>query len=173
MIFCSMKSKNKEIFETLYEQYSKMVLQMCLGFVKGDKDIANDLLQEIFINVWSSLDKFKGVSSYKTWIYRITVNTCLQYINKTKKEKTFSISENEDKIPINEPVDKSNPDIQKLYKAIGQLKKIDRLIIMMVLENQDYENIAEIIGVNSINLRVKIHRIKARLKNILKSIDNE
>ena len=108
-------------------------------------------------------------SSYKTWIYRITVNTCLQYINKTKKEKIFSISENENKIPISEPVDKSNPNISKLYKAIGQLKKIDRLIIMMVLENQDYEHIAEIIGVNSINLRVKIHRIKARLKNILKN----
>ncbi len=75
------KSKN-EPFEKIYHRHHPMVLQMCLGFVKGDKDTANDLSQEIFISVWNNLDKFRGASSYKTWIYRITVNTCLQYVKK-------------------------------------------------------------------------------------------
>jgi RNA polymerase sigma-70 factor (ECF subfamily) len=150
-----------------------MVLQMCLGFVKGDKDIASDLLQEVFISVWSNLEKFKGASTFKTWIYRITVNTCLQYIKKEKKERTYPISEIENKISVTKNENVTNPNIQKLYNAIGQLKKIDRLIIMMVLENQNYDSISEIIGIKPTNLRVKIHRIKKRLETILKNNNNE
>jgi RNA polymerase sigma-70 factor (ECF subfamily) len=160
------KSRNK-LFETIYHQHQSMVHQMCLGFLKGNKDIANDLLQEVFISVWSNLNKFKGKSTYKTWIYRITVNTCLQYIRKEKKEKTLTISGVENQITAN--TDNSiNQNIPKLYQAIGQLKKIDRLIIIMVLENQDYDDISEIIGISAVNVRVKIHRIKKHLETILK-----
>lgn len=166
------KSKN-EPFETIYRQHHPMVLQMCLGFVKGDIDTANDLSQEVFISVWKNLDKFRGASSYKTWIYRITVNTCLQFVKKDKKETTLSTSEIENQTAIIDTEKSMNDDIPKLYDAIGQLKKIDRLIIMMVLENQDYDTISEIIGIKPTNVRVKIHRIKKRLANILKSNNDE
>ena len=165
-------SKNTP-FEGIYNQHHPMVLQMCLGFVKGDRDIANDLSQEIFISVWSNLEKFKGASSYKTWIYRITVNTCLQYINKDKKGSTLSISEMENQISITETEKTKEADVPELYRAIGQLKKIDRLIIMMVLDNQDYDIISEVIGIKPTNVRVKIHRIKKRLETILKNNKNE
>lgn len=166
------KSKN-EPFETIYRQHQPMVLQMCLGFVKGDNETANDLSQEIFISVWNNLDKFRGASSYKTWIYRITVNTCLQYVKKDKKERPFSTLEIENQTAIIDEEKTVNDDAPKLYNAIGQLKKIDRLIIMMVLENQDYDSISEVIGINPINVRVKIHRIKKRLEKILKNNKDE
>jgi len=168
-----MKKSRTTHFEIIYHQHHPMVLQMCLGFVKGDNDIANDLLQEVFISVWSNLDKFKGASTYKTWIYRITVNTCLQYIKKEKKERTYPILEIENQTAVANNENLTNPNIQRLYKAIGQLKKIDRLIIMMVLESQDYDRISEIIGIKPTNLRVKIHRIKKRLETILKNNNNE
>ena len=90
-----------------------------------------------------------------------------------KKERTYPISEIENKISVTKNENVTNPNIQKLYNAIGQLKKIDRLIIMMVLENQDYDSISEIIGIKPTNLRVKIHRIKKRLETILKNNNNE
>jgi len=164
-----MKKSRTKHFETIYHQHQAMVLQMCLGFVKGDNDIANDLLQEVFISVWGSLDKFKGASTYKTWIYRITVNTCLQYIKKEEKERTYPIAEIENQPPVTQNESLLNPNIQRLYKAIGQLKKIDRLIIMMVLDSQDYDSISEVIGIKPTNVRVKIHRIKKRLETILKN----
>ena len=167
-----MKKSKTELFETIYHQHRPMVFQMCLGFVKGDTDKANDLLQEVFISVWSNLEKFKGASAYKTWIYRITVNTCLQYINKEKKKRTYSFLDIENQTSVTNNENLTNPNIHKLYKAIGQLKEIDRLIIMMVLENQDYDNISEIIGIKPTNVRVKIHRIKKRLEKILKNDKN-
>lgn len=168
-----MRNSKTELFEAIYSQHFPMVLQICLGFVKGDKDTANDLSQEVFMSVWSNFDKFKGDSSYKTWIYRITVNTCLQYVKKNKKENTFSTPEIENQPSSIATEHTINHNVPKLYKAIGQLKKLDRLIIMMVLENQDYNSISEIIGINPINVRVKIHRIKKRLATILKNITNE
>jgi DNA-directed RNA polymerase specialized sigma24 family protein len=97
------------------------------------------------------------------------VNTCLNYVKKESKKRTLSTLEIENQT-ANVATEKTIDDqIPKLYNAIGQLKKIDRLIIMMVLENQDYESISEVIGINPINVRVKIHRIKKRLEKILKN----
>lgn len=166
------EDKNK-FFESIYHQHYPMVLQMCLGFVKGDTDAAKDLSQEIFINVWIHLDSFKGLSSYKTWIYRITVNTCLQYLKKDGKERKLITSEDEGKISALETESNNNDEDLELYKAIGQLKRIDRLIIMMVLDDQDYDYISEVMGISPANVRVKIHRIKKRLKTIIKSTENE
>lgn len=167
-----MKKDRDELFESIYGQHHPMVLQMCLGFMKGDIDIASDISQEVFISVWNNLDKFRGASSYKTWIYRITVNTCLQHINKKKKERTLPISAVDNHIQNIETENTPDYNVPELYKAIGELKEIDRLIIMMVLEDQDYNSISEIIGIKPTNVRVKIHRIKKSLETILKNNKN-
>ena len=160
-----MPNKN-ELFETLHTDYYGMVNQMCLGFMKGNTDLANDLTQESFINTWRALEKFRGASSYKTWIYRITVNTCLKYIRDNKLKDQTSIDEY-----MQLPADSGNTEQkhQELYHAIGQLGEVDRLIIMMVLDELEYNEIAEVVGINEGNLRVKIHRIKKSLKKILEN----
>lgn len=165
-----MKTNKHTLFETIHQEHQAMVFQMCLGFVKGDRDIASDLQQEIFISIWKHLDRFEGRSSYKTWIYKITVNSCLQYVRKQQNKSTYSMAS----IELETPEDTTNEqdttqDISQLYKAIGKLKDVDRLLIMMVLEGQDYETIGEVMGINATNVRVKIHRIKKRLKTLLET----
>lgn len=158
-------SDNKSVFESLHKEYRPMVLQMCMGFMKGDTDVSADLTQEIFINVWNALEKFKGESSYKTWIYRITVNSCLKYIRDRKDKSNLSIdvAENKSEQDPSHAADAT----QMLYHAIGQLHEVDRLIIMMVLDELEYSEISRIIGIREVNLRVKIHRIKKSLKQIM------
>lgn len=163
-------SDKKVLFESLHEAHYAMVHQMCLGFMKGDMDLAQDLTQEVFINTWCALHKFKGESSHKTWIYRVTVNTCLKYIRDRKSNNQISFEEVQQQLP--EPDESSQEkegENQSLYKAIGQLGELDRLIIMMVLEELEYDDIAKVIGISSGNLRVKIHRIKKNLKKILEN----
>ena len=159
-----MVTQSKSLFESLYREHRPMVYQMCMGFMKGDLDMASDLSQEIFINVWNALGRFKGESSYKTWIYRITVNTCLQQIRKIKAKQNISLNESFD---VAEPITNTQETHLQLYKAIGQLPEVDRLIIIMVLEEAEYDEIAKVMGINETNLRVRIHRIKKRLKELL------
>lgn len=159
---------NKGLFDTLHRDYQPMVLQMCLGFMKGDLDLAKDLSQEVFINTWKALDKFNNNSSHKTWIYRITVNTCLKYI-RDKKDKYNIPIDDEHAHMADESVSISGAPHQLLYKAIGQLAEVDRLIMMMILDEVEYSEISNIIGISEGNLRVKIHRIKKNLKILLEN----
>lgn len=160
-----MKGDQKEIFETIYRDYYGMVLQVCTGFMKGDVMQANDLAQDIFINTWNALPNYRGDSSYKTWIYRITVNTCLQQLRKNKKTRSMPF-ENipEQSTEAGVPADNN---YSRLYKAVGQLEEIDRLVIMMVLDEMEYGEICKVTGISAVNLRVKIHRIKTRLRKIM------
>jgi RNA polymerase sigma factor (sigma-70 family) len=156
----------KPLFESLHRQYQPAVLQICLGFMKGDRDLAKDLAQEVFINIWNALPKFRGESAYKTWIYRITVNTCLLHIRNNKAKSTVPLFDVPH--PVSSGTDeKEEAEYRELYRAIGKLSELDRLIIMMVLEELEYDEISGIVGINAVNLRVKIHRIKKRLRELI------
>ncbi len=161
-------SKKEALFETIHQKYYVMISQMCLGFTKGDDDEANDLSQEVLIHIWNKLETYKGASSYKTWIYRITVNTCLQHIRKEKKRTNLPINEVEHLL-IDRPETPSLDANKALYNAIGYLNELDRLVIMMVLDGQDQDLIADVLGIKPTNVRVKIHRIKKRLKKIVEN----
>lgn len=155
-----------QTFQNLHAQYFSMVLNLCRGFMKGDRDQAHDLAQDVFINVWNALPGYRAEASYKTWIYRITVNTCLLQIRKDKNKikvplETVTVEAETDSATIAQ----ENKNI--LYRAIGQLDEVDRLMMMMVLDEIEYEEIARIMGVTENNLRVKIHRIKTKLKTLI------
>ncbi|RYF88832.1 MAG: sigma-70 family RNA polymerase sigma factor [Chitinophagaceae bacterium] len=158
----------RAFFDSLYADYYAMVLQMSLGYMKGDRQLAKDMTQEVFINVWNALPKFRNDASPKTWIYRITVNTCLLYIRDNKKKQVAELDESVH--DSHTPASEHNPEEHAaLYRAIGELPSLDRLIMMLVLEEIPYDEIAKITGINSINLRVKIHRIKKKMNELLKT----
>jgi RNA polymerase sigma-70 factor (ECF subfamily) len=160
-----MNNDQKILFNSLHTQYHGMVMQVCLGYMNGNRYLAEDLVQEVFINTWNALSNFRGDSSHKTWIYRITVNTCLLYIRDKKDVQNSLDEEQVQHLPFHENEPKK---YDSLYKAIGELPPVERLIIMMFLEELEYEEISKIIGITEINLRVKIHRIKKKLKELLK-----
>ncbi|GAB3180387.1 RNA polymerase sigma factor [Telluribacter humicola] len=154
------------LFESLYQQYRPMVLQVCLGYVQGDRDQAKDLAQEIFINVWRALPQFRSEASPKTWIYRITVNTCLMYIRTTRRKEKVA----QEAVALSDQfewLEEGEREYQPLYQAIGKLPELERLIIMMVLDELDYEEISRVVGINAVNLRVRIYRIKNKLRKLL------
>jgi RNA polymerase sigma factor (sigma-70 family) len=152
---------------TLHREHHAMVLQMCLGYMKGDRELAKDIAQEVFINIWNALESFKAESTPKTWIYRVTVNTCLLYIRTNSKKQTTPL-DTDNNISASDTNGGEEEQHIALYKAIGELPKLERLIIMLVLEGIEYEDIEKITGISSINLRVKIHRIKKKMRQLLK-----
>ncbi|MDR7131794.1 RNA polymerase sigma-70 factor (ECF subfamily) [Algoriphagus sp. 4150] len=162
-----MRESKKELFSRLYGQYYAMVFQLALGFVKGDRDQADDLSQEVFIQVWNHLDGFRYQSSHKTWIYRITVNCCLGFLKKSKRGAFLRDPSPGPLDQIGEEQENSHRILDELYRAMGQLDDLDRLIVTMMLEELPYEEISEVLGVSPSNLRVKIHRVKKKLKKLM------
>jgi RNA polymerase sigma-70 factor (ECF subfamily) len=163
-----MNEVTESTFKSLHSQYHGMVLTLCRGFMKGDADLARDLTQDVFINVWNALPGYRAEASYKTWIYRITVNTCLLQIRKEKNKVNVPLEVVVHKTEANSDNEQIENE-QMLYQAIGQLDEIERIIIMMVLEEVEYEEIARIIGITENNLRVKIHRTRSKLKTLIEN----
>lgn len=156
-------SSTENQFKDLYSNYSQKVHRLCLGYT-GDSMLADDLLQEVFIKVWENLEKFRGESQVSTWIYRITVNTCLLYLRANKKQTKIDLEKNV--LKISEETNDTENQIQLLYKCISELNEADRLIITLLLEEVPYAEIAEVTSISEGNLRVKIHRIKQQLSTI-------
>jgi RNA polymerase sigma-70 factor (ECF subfamily) len=161
--------KKKETFKEIYHSNYESVMRLCLGYLGGDKDEADDLTQEVFIKVWDNLNGFREESKVSTWIYRIAVNTCLARIRKSKKNiRTDSIGD------IGEIEQPSAVDREKmfksLYKCINRLSETNRAIILLELEGLPQKEIAEVIGIKHEAIRTRIHRIK---NDLTKCVNHE
>lgn len=145
-------------FDTIYDLYAPQVFRVCLGYT-NDADQAKDLLQETFISVWKNLYSFRHQSQLSTWIFRIATNHCLRALEVAKRMPPAEMPLHLADVREESPEDKLN----FLHQCIAELPETDRIIISLELEGLPQAEIAEIVGLSSGNVRIKIHRIKERL----------
>jgi RNA polymerase sigma factor (sigma-70 family) len=149
-------------FNELFDKHYAKVFRLCKGYFNGSEALASDSAQEVFIKIWESLDSFRGESNVSTWIYRISVNTCLLYLRKqsTKKEKATTVFP---PIAAEQYSFEEEDRLQKMYTCIQKLEEKDKMTILMMLEGISYQEISEVVGITQEALRVRIHRIKKNL----------
>ncbi len=156
-----MDTKETEFARIIRENRST-IYTVCYMFSK-DADEVDDLFQEVTINLWCGFDKFEGRSDVKTWIYKVSLNTCISFERKKKSAKTIPLSVD---INLFEDKDDDARQIQMLYKRINLLKPFDRAIVLLWLENIPYDEIGCIIGISAKNVSVRLTRIREQLKNM-------
>ena len=150
-------------FTKMIKEYRKTIYTVCYFFSKNTEEV-NDLYQEILINLWKGFEKFRRESSLKTWIWRVSLNTC----NNLERKKKSSIQT----IPLSIDIDLYNDDdahskqIQMLYDRINRLDVFDRAIILLWLENMNYQDIADVVGISLSNVTTRLFRIKEQLKSM-------
>jgi RNA polymerase sigma-70 factor (ECF subfamily) len=122
-----------------------------------------DLFQEVVLQVWRSVETFRGQSSVPTWMYRVALNTAIAWTRKEKRHQR-----NKQPLDVVEGLLTSSsegPDtrVEWLYRQIAQLKDVDRSVALLLLDGFSYREIASIVGITESNVGVKINRIKAAL----------
>lgn len=155
-------NKEKEFTDRLM-QHQHIIYKICLMYADEKEDIA-DLYQETVYNLWKSYDQFENRSRFSTWVYRITLNTCITDIRQRKRKGTNCPLELAN-INLLEEDDPKQEMLKEMYAMIHQLNKLDRMYIMLWLDGKTYEEIAEIIGTNRNQVATRLHRIKEKLKN--------
>jgi len=155
------------VFEDIYKDYWNKVYRICMGYV-NDTDLAKDMAQETFINIWKQLPNFRNEAAIGTWIYRIAANNCLRQIEKLNRMPTSEFPEQVEDIV--EP-DKEWQS-KFLYKCIAELPETDRIIISLELEDVKQAEIAKITGLSESNVRVKVFRIKEKLTQKFKNYEH-
>ena len=158
------KDKEQQFIEIINE-YKRMIYTICYMFSSNTDDV-NDLYQEILVKLWNGFDSFEGKSNIKTWIYRVSLNYCINFSNHQKKEREYLDSfKNADSSPDEKAMEKSL-QLKQLYKRINSLGLVDRSVILLWLEGLSYEEIASIMGITVKNVSFKLVCIKERLKQM-------
>lgn len=153
---------NEKEFAEIVKQHRSAIYTVCYMFAK-DADEADDLFQEVLINLWKGMGAFKEQSKISTWIWRVSFNTCISADRKKKKRKTVRLSMD---INLYEDRDEDSRQIKMLYERIHRLKPFDRAIVMLWLEGISYEEIGAIVGISTKNVSVRLVRIKEELKKM-------
>jgi RNA polymerase sigma-70 factor (ECF subfamily) len=151
-------------------QNIRIVHGVCHTYFPRDSVEREDVFQDIMYQLWKSYPQFKWESKFSTWMYKVALNTVITHIRRSARS-----SRNEE---FSEPID-HGPDINEhmsrqeklrlLYEAIATLKDIDKAIILLHLEDQNYDEIASITGLTRTNVSVRLVRIKQTLKGFLQA----
>lgn len=123
-----------------------------------------DLFQDVLINMWNGFAKFRGDSDIKTWIWRVSLNTCITAERKKKKHVQAEPLSME--INLFEDSDDDTRQIRVLRERISRLGYFDRAIVLLWLENMSYEEIGDIVGVSAKNISVRLVRIREKLRKM-------
>jgi RNA polymerase sigma-70 factor (ECF subfamily) len=156
----------------LYELYYERIFRFCVHRL-FDKEIAEDVTSTVFLEVARSIRTFKGrtVQDFQNWLYAIAANQANAYIRKTSRRKEL-LKEAAAFMMASESADESSePDWPRLYAAILKLKPQHQTIVTLrFFENLKYEQIAQILNLKEVTVRVTLHRILNELRNNLQNV---
>lgn len=167
----------EERFKEIVAENEHRIKRICRYYAPCRED-SEDMCQEVLVNIWKSLDNFRGDAAISTWIYRIAVNTSLSFAGKSVKQAKFQVDA--DVQQLGKLVDDDRTDFElrewqldTMQTEINQLSIIDKALISLVLEDLPGKEIANIIGLTEPNVRVKLHRIKETLRQSLQQKSND
>lgn len=154
-------------FVELLEKHQNIVHKVCRLYT-NNQEAHNDLFQEITIQLWKAYPKFRGDSKFSTWMYRVGLNTAITLYRKSKRSiSTQEFESVQFKIKSEPYDDTEEQQLKLLYNAVHQLNDIEKALVFLYLEDKNYSEISETLGITEVNARVKMNRVKKKLKTIL------
>lgn len=163
-----MPNKKRE-FLALIQENKRLIFKICNAYCRNRED-REDLAQEIVYQLWRSEHTYDAGYKFSTWMYRVALNVAISFYRshtKTDSMVSFDDCANDVENAIAEDTEYENEaekNRQLLYRLIGELKELDRMLILLFLEAKSYKEIAEIAGITETNVATRINRIKEKLK---------
>ena len=159
------KDLEKEFLEMI-EAQKRTIYKVCYMYA-NDQDDLNDLFQETVLNLWKSFPRYRGDSTYSTWVYRIAMNTCITFLRRSSaRPQTVPMTA---QVANLEADSETTEQLRDLYKLINRLGKLERALILLWLEERSYQEMADILGISKANVAVKLTRIREKLKRMSNS----
>ena len=160
-------NRQKDQFLDILEKNIGIIIKIARAYSKTLHD-KEDLINDITLELWKSFGRFKGDSKISTWIYRIALNTSMNYKRKREKDRLFfldDLKQIENLSWLIEQPDSSHSEI--LYQCIDELNQLNKAIILLYLDGNSHDEISDITGISKTNVGTRISRIKEQLKNLV------
>lgn len=152
------ESEQQHILKEWLRQYDRLIFKIVRAYSQTAMD-RDDLFQEIMIQVWRSIPAFRSESAISTWIYRIALNTSINWARKEKKHFNTDALDDHHHL-LQEVKVQEDERLTWLYEEIYKLDKIDRSLTLLLLDGFSYKEMSGILGITESNVGVKINRIK-------------
>ena len=156
-----MNPKEQQFAQVVKDNRSTIYV-VCYMFSNDAEEVA-DLFPGVLVKLWNGYDSFQGKSDIKTWIYRVTLNTCVTIDRKKRRRNRAMLSMDVDYFDSQE---QETAQVRILHERIARLQPLDRAIILLWLEQISYGEIGEIVGISAKNVSVRLARIRVQLKNM-------
>lgn len=160
-----MDKKLENEFLTLLEENQRIVHKICKIYA-NDRIEHEDLFQEIAIQLWKAFPNYRREAKFSTWMYSVSLNTAMSLFRKKRISTTPFLFEIHD-VKINYE-DETEEKIKNMYNAIRLLSDVDKVLIMMYLDDKNYSEMSQFLGITEGNIRVKMNRAKNKLKGLIK-----
>ena len=157
----------KEQFLDILKRNIGIIIKISRVYTKVERD-KEDLINDITLELWKSFKSFNGNSKISTWIYRVALNTSMNYKRKKRNDTLFS-SINDFKTETSEWLYEQDDSEQSeiLYRCIDELNEINKVIILLYLDGNSHDEISEITGISKTNVGTRIGRIKEQIRNLV------
>jgi len=163
------KQEAEKQFEKDIRENELLIHKVCRMYAYTNDD-RKDFFQEIVIQLWKAYPKFNGEAKFSTWLYRVALNTAITGL---RKQRNFITSYEPASLNVNISDDNYSETgeerLQQLHKAIEQLSQVEKAIVMLYMEDKQYDEMEDILGISQGNLRVKMNRIKEKLRELTKN----
>ena len=150
----------------LLDEHRKILFKVAGTYARSASD-RQDLVQEMVVQLWRSFDRYDPAFRFSTWMYRIALNVAITFFRaESRKARTFVPAEDQVLELVAAPAESATieDDLRLLWQAIDGLDALDRALVILYLDGQGHEAIAEVLGISQTNVGTKISRIKKRLR---------
>ncbi len=164
-----MASDREQAFLELVRTNEARLSRICRIYER-DPEARRDLYQEMLVQLWRALPSFAGRSQQDTWLYRVALNTALSHRRRQAARRETSLEQSAEPASATPGADErleATQRLERLHAAIDRLGEIDRMLVAMYLDDRNYREMAEVLGISETNVGVKLHRIKAKLAALL------
>ena len=164
-------------FKEWLGEHQGLIFKVVRAYAATPED-QDDLFQEILLQLWSSIPRFRGEARVSTWIYRVALNTALVWKRGEKKRRQrrtplIDISQVPETREGHRISAEDRQIVDRLYKAIRGLPKVDTSLVLMYLDGLSYSQMADILGISESNVGVKLNRARKRLAELLNGYIDE
>jgi RNA polymerase sigma factor (sigma-70 family) len=153
----------QERFQTVVDQHKKILYKVCNSYCRN-RDDRDDLAQEIIIQLWRSFGKFDERYRFSTWMYRIALNVAISFYRRENTRTRYVISDEQHLLEAIDEVKDQPEEIRLLYEFIDGLDPLNKALVLLYLDGNNYQEIAEVLGISETNVATKISRLKSKMK---------
>lgn len=151
-------------FESLMDSYGPMVARICYAYA-NTRDDFEDLRQDAFVNIWRGLDKFRGEADLRTWVYRVTLNTCVSTLRRRRRGADLTSLDAACEVADDSSAEAAER-VAMMHRMIARLGSDDKAMVLMWLDGYSYDEIAATMGMPRNTVATRLHRAKEQLINM-------